>query len=215
MSVPDAGTKPQGSTADGHDPRESAKAAGVKAERSRWYHQNKHFICGKQGHKQWDCHQHQQRKAGKSVHGKSLDQTPIQQQQFTSGPAQRTRSTTTGTAPASATPRASGYQTASKVVVTKTEPVAPKASTLNDDDYVYICVPQHKRVAADIGLTKTLQHQVRETLVHTKQHQFFTPFRCSRQQPRHISGVEIPASFSPRESLPCTLADLVTESWIQ
>ena len=33
-SVAVEGTKPQGSTADGHDSRESAKAAGVKAERN-------------------------------------------------------------------------------------------------------------------------------------------------------------------------------------
>ena len=95
--------------------------------------------------------------------------------------------------PASATPRASGYQTASKVVFTKTEHAAPEVSTQNDDDYVYICVPPQKRAAADIGLTETMQHQIREALVHRMQHQFFAPFQCSRQQPRHTSGVEIPA----------------------
>ena len=35
-----AGTKPQGSTADEHASRESAKAAGVKAERNRRYDNN-------------------------------------------------------------------------------------------------------------------------------------------------------------------------------
>ena len=58
-SVAVAGTKPQGSTADGHDSRESAKAAGVKAKRNRRYHNNECFVCGKQGHKQWDCPQSQ------------------------------------------------------------------------------------------------------------------------------------------------------------
>ena len=101
-SVAVAGTKPQGSTADGHDSRESAKAGGVKAERNRRYDNKKCFVCVKQGHKQRDCPQSQQGKAGKGV--QSHGQTPIQQQQSTSGPAQHTRSKTTGMAPASANP---------------------------------------------------------------------------------------------------------------
>ena len=39
-SVAAAGTKPQGSAAGEHDSRESAKAAGVKAERNRRYDKN-------------------------------------------------------------------------------------------------------------------------------------------------------------------------------
>ena len=92
-------------------------------------------MCVKQGHKQRDCPQSQQGKAGKGV--QSHGQTPIQQQQSTSGPAQHTRSETTGMAPASATPRASAYKTASKAVGTKTEPAAPEPSRQNDHDYVY------------------------------------------------------------------------------
>ena len=41
------GTRPQGSTADGHDSRESAKAAGVKAEQNRRYDNKECFVCGK------------------------------------------------------------------------------------------------------------------------------------------------------------------------
>ena len=59
-SVAVAGTKPQGSTADGHDSCESAKAAGVTAKRNRRYDNNECFVCGKQGHKQWDFPQSQQ-----------------------------------------------------------------------------------------------------------------------------------------------------------
>eukprot|EP00904_Undaria_pinnatifida_P006171 jgi/Undpi1/2684/HiC_scaffold_13.g06062.m1 len=66
-SVAVEGTKPQGSTADGHDSRE--KAAGVKAERNRRYDNKECFLCGKQGHKQRDYPQSQQGKAGKGVHG--------------------------------------------------------------------------------------------------------------------------------------------------
>ena len=40
--------------------------------------------------------------------------------------------------PVSGTPRASGYQTASKAVVTKTKPAASEASTQNDEYYLYI-----------------------------------------------------------------------------
>ena len=70
-SMSAAGTKPQGSTADEHDSRESAKAAGVKAERNRRYDNKECFVCGKQGHKQRDCPQSQQGKAGKGVHSQS------------------------------------------------------------------------------------------------------------------------------------------------
>ena len=107
-SVAAAGTKPRGSAADEHDSSENGKAAGVKAERNRRYN-TECFVCGKQGHKQWDCPQSQQSKVGKGVHGQSHGQTSIQLQQSSNGPAQYTRSKTTGMAPASASPRASGY----------------------------------------------------------------------------------------------------------
>ena len=133
-SVRVEGTKPQGNTADGHDLRESAKAAGVKAERNRRYDNKECFVCGKQGHKQRDCPQSQQGKARKGVHGQSHSQTPIQPQQSTSGPTQYTRSKTTGMAPATVTPRASAYKTASKAVVTETEPATLEPNRQNDVD---------------------------------------------------------------------------------
>ena len=114
----------------------------MKAQQNRRYDNNQCFVCGKQGHEQWDCPQSQQGKAGKGVHDQSHGQTPIQQQQSTKGPAQHILSKTTGMPPASATPRASGYQTASKAVVTNTQPAAPEASSQHDDDYVYIRVPR-------------------------------------------------------------------------
>ena len=158
-----AGTKPQGSAADEHDSRESTKVAGVKAERNRRYDSNECFVCDKQGHKQWDCPQSQQGKAGKGVHDQSHGQTPIQQQQSTNGSAQHTWSKTTGMAPASAIPQASGYQTASKAVITKTELAALEASTQNDEDYVYIRVPREKMASVDNGHTETVQHQVSQS----------------------------------------------------
>ena len=75
-----AGTKPQGRAVDEHDSRENAKAAGVEAKRNRRYDNNECFVCGKQGHKQWDCPQSQQGKAGKGAHDQSHGQTPTQQQ---------------------------------------------------------------------------------------------------------------------------------------
>ena len=151
-----AETKPQGPAVDEHDSRDNAKAAGVKAERSRRYDNNECFVRGTQGREQWDCPQSQHAKAGKGVHHQSHGQTLTQQQQSTNGPAQHTRSKTTGIAPASASPRASGYQTTSKVVDTKTEPAAPEASAHNDEDYVYNRVPREKMAPVDDGLT--VQH---------------------------------------------------------
>eukprot|EP00904_Undaria_pinnatifida_P005886 jgi/Undpi1/2427/HiC_scaffold_13.g05808.m1 len=115
------------------------------------------------GQKQRDCPQSQQGKAGKGVHGQSHGQTPVQQQQSPSGPAQHNRSKTTGMAPVTATPRASAYKTASKAVVTETEPAAPEPSRQNNDDYVYIRVPREKMAPVDYGLTETVQHQVSQS----------------------------------------------------
>ena len=53
-SVAAAGIKLQGNAADKHDGSQSAKTAGVKAERNRRYENNECFVCIKQGHKQWD-----------------------------------------------------------------------------------------------------------------------------------------------------------------
>ena len=93
-------------------------------------------MCGKKGHKHRDCPQNQQHK-GKGAHGRSHGQTPIQQQQSTSGPARQTRSKTASMAIGSSTPRAIAYKTALKAVGTETEPPAPQASTLNDK---YVCM---------------------------------------------------------------------------
>ena len=76
-----ADTKLQANAADKHDASQSAKTAGVKAERNIRYENSECFVCGKLGHKQWDCPQSQQGKAGKGVHGQSHDQAPKQQQQ--------------------------------------------------------------------------------------------------------------------------------------
>ena len=151
---------PQGSAADEHDSRESSKPAGVRTERNRRYDNNECYMCGKQGHKERDCPQSQQGKAGKYVHVKSHGQTPIPQQQFTTGLPRHTLGKTTGMAPASEAPRASEYKTASKAVVTQTEPAVREASTQNDDDYMYIRMPREDMALVDNGLTKTVHHLV-------------------------------------------------------
>ena len=60
-SVAAAGIKPQGSAADEHGSHKSAEAASsVKAEwNDRRYGNHEYFVCGKQGHKRWDCPQSQ------------------------------------------------------------------------------------------------------------------------------------------------------------
>ena len=79
-SVDAAGTKLEGSAADEHDASQRAKTAGVKAERNCRYDNKECFVGGKQGHKQWDCPQSQQGKAGKGVHGQSHSLAPKQHQ---------------------------------------------------------------------------------------------------------------------------------------
>ena len=59
-------------------------------------------------------------------------------------------------APASSTPRASAYKTASYALVTETEPV--EQSRQNDDDYVYIRLPRERMAPVDYGLIETVQH---------------------------------------------------------
>ena len=55
-------TKPHENAANEHDSCASANVADVKSKRNRRYG---NAVCGKQGHKQWDCPQCQQGKAGK------------------------------------------------------------------------------------------------------------------------------------------------------
>ena len=108
-SVAAAGIKLQGNDSDRHDGSQGSKTAGVKAERNRRYENNERFVCGKQGHKQWNRPQTQQGNGEIGVYGQSHGQQPkrqLQQQQSTSGPAQHIRSEATGMASASATPTA-------------------------------------------------------------------------------------------------------------
>ena len=132
----------------------------MKAERSRRYDHDECFVCGKQGHKRWDCPQSQQGNAGKGVHDQTHGQTPVQQQQSTNRSAQNTQSKTTAMTPASATPRASAHTTASKAVAADIEPAAPEPSRQNDDDCLYIRVRRQRMAPVEYGLTETVQHQV-------------------------------------------------------
>ena len=81
ISVAGAGTKLQSNATDKPDGSQSTKIAGVKAERNHRYENNECFVCGKQGHKQWDCPQSHLGTAEKGVHGQSHGQDPKQQQQ--------------------------------------------------------------------------------------------------------------------------------------
>ena len=135
----------------------------MKAEWNGLYDNKECFVCGKQDHKQRDFLQSQRGGPGKGMHGQSHSTSPTQQQPSTKYFYQHTRSKTAGMAPASATPRSSGYKTGSKAVVTETEPAAPEASTQNDDDYVYHRVPQENTASVENGLTETMQHQVSQS----------------------------------------------------
>ena len=79
-SVAAAGTKLQDNAVDKSDGSQSANTAGLIADRKHRYERNENFACGKQGHKQGDCTQSHQCKAGKGAHGHSHGQDPKQQQ---------------------------------------------------------------------------------------------------------------------------------------
>ena len=151
-SVAASETKLQGNAADKHDKSQSAKTAGVKAEWNRRYEHNECF-CLRQVKSQAmglapkPAEQGGEWRSWPEPRPGSKQQQPQQQHQSTSGPAQQTGRKATGAAPASATPTAGarGYKTASKAVVTGTEPAAPTASTQKDDDYVYIFACRRRR----------------------------------------------------------------------
>ena len=76
---------------------------------------------------------------------------------------------------------ASGYKTASKAVVTGTEPAAPAASTQKDDDYVYILVPRGNVAPVDTGRTETVQHHAAPVLQSV-------PVQLLAPAPQHWTG---------------------------
>ena len=212
-SMAAAGTKPHGSAADEHDSRENAKAAGVKAERNSRYDNNECFVCGKQGHKQWDCPQSQQGKAGKDVHGQSHGQIPIKQQQSTNGPAQHTRSKTTGMAPAPL--ELVGTRPPQKRSLRRPNLLRLKRlRRMTTTTCTFACRGRIWRQWIR-GSPRWCSTRFPKALGHRMQHEVFTPFRCSRRQPRHSSGVEIPAPVIPRVSWSCSLANVVTRWWIR
>ena len=75
-SVAAAETKLQGNAADKPNGSQSTKTAGVKAERNRRYENNEYFVCGKQGHKQWDCPESQQGRREKAFMARVTARTP-------------------------------------------------------------------------------------------------------------------------------------------
>ena len=172
------GNKPQESTADGHDSRESANAAGVKAERNRRYDDNDCFVCCQQGHKQWDCPESPQGRTGKASMARAMARPPYSGSSPQTVPLSIPGANQLGWhLRASATPRARGYQAGSKTVVRKTESAALEASTQNDSDYIYIRVPRENMAPVNNGLAETVQHSITfyKAPVNTMQHQFFTP----------------------------------------
>ena len=163
--------------------------------------------------KQWDCPQSQQGNVGKGVHGQSHGQTPIQQQQFTNGPPLRTRSKTTEMAP-------------DRHQLVGTRP--PQKPSLPRPDLLRL--KRQRRMTTTMctfacrgrmwrrwitGSPRRCSSRFPKALGHRMHHLFFTPFRCSRRQPRHSSGVMIPAPFIPHVSRSCSLEDVVARSCIR
>ena len=152
-----AGVKPQGSTADGHDSRESAWAAGVKTERNRRYDNNGCFVRGSRDTRRGNA-------PNASRVGRGM--TPMTKARARPHTAAAVHKRSRSAHPkednwdAWPTFQTFGYRTASKARLTKTEPAAPEAPTQNDKDYVYILVVREKMVPMDTRLTDTVQHPV-------------------------------------------------------
>ena len=149
---------------DKHDASQSAKTAGVRAERNRRY--DVLFVASKVTSNGTATNATRARRE-KTFMAKGRGHAPEQQQrqQSPSGPTQHAQSNATGTAAASATftARAREYKTASKSVVTGTEPAAHTASTQKDDNYVYIQVPRKKVAPVKTGRTETVHHNVSQS----------------------------------------------------
>ena len=94
------------------------------------------------------------------AHRQGREQTPIQQrlQQFTSGLSQRMPDKATEMGRTADTSWASGYCLI--VVVTETDLAASEASTLNDENYVYVRVSPEEMAPVDNVLTETVHHQI-------------------------------------------------------
>ena len=118
-------------------------------------------------------------------------------------------------APATATDRASAYKTASKAVVTETEPAAPEPSKWNNYDYVGIRVPRERMAPVDYELTETVQYQVSQSAGPKNAAQFFTPIRCSCPHPRRSRHVVIPAQFYTRVARSYSQVEVVIRAWIR
>ena len=89
-------------------------------------------------------------------------------------------------------------------MVAETEPAAPEATTHNDADYVYVRVSSENMTPVYNGLTEAVQCHVFQGARRQNAPPCLTAFRCRRRQPRHSSGVEIPATFTPRLSQSCS-----------
>ena len=123
----------------------------------------------------------------------------------------------TGPAPASATPTAgaSGYKTASKAVVTGTEPAAPAASTEKDDDYVNIRVPREKLAPVDTGRTEMVQHRVSQSAGPQNAAPVLQSVPAQLPAPASQQWFATPAPFRTRVSRFCSLAGLAIRAWIR
>ena len=136
------GTKPQEDAADELDCRESAKAAGVIAERNCRYDNNECYMCGKQGHKQRDCPGIQKGQAGKAFMAGATARPP-----YSSSSSQVVPLSIPGARPRRWPLRPPPLELVRArplkiAVVTEIKLTAPDLSTQNDDDNVYIRLPR-------------------------------------------------------------------------
>ena len=177
----------------------------MKSERNRRYDNNE---CT---HKQWDCPQTQQGKAGKGVQGQSRGQTPYSSSQ------QMVPLSTPGARP----PRWPLRLPPLELVCTRPpqnrwfwrqnllrlKHLRRRTTTT----CAFVC--RRTRWRQWITGSPTPCRTTCPKLGHRIRHQFFTPFRCSRRHPRHSSGVEILTPFHTLMSRSRSLADAVERAW--
>ena len=210
-SMAAAGTKPQGRAVDEHDSRENAKAAGVKAERSRRYN-NECFVCGKQ-----DTSSGTVPKASRVRRGKASMTRPTARPPHSSSSPQTVPLNMPGARqlgwPLHLPPlELVGTRPPQKRWIRRLNLLRLKRlHRMTKTTCTFACRGRRWRRWLT-GSPRRCSTRFPIALGRRMKHQLFTPFRCSRRQPHHSSGVEVPAPYIPRVPRSSCLADVVRRS---
>ena len=216
-SMAAAGTKPRGSAADGYDSRESAKAAGVRAERNRRYDNNECFCVASNITNSGTAPKASRVRRGKASMAKTTASPPY------------SSSTPHEVLPCIPGARQQGWPLRlPPLELVGTRPPQKRwlrrpnllrlerLRRMTTTTCTFACRGRRWHIWMT-GLPRRCSTRFPKAQGHRRQHQFFTPFRCNRRHRRHSqsSGFEIPAPFLPHVSRSCSLADVVIRAWIR